>query len=51
MPKTAPFDAADYLKTAAARAEYITALQIKLSARPARAKSAKRVAAKRAPTR
>ena len=25
MPKTAPFDAADYLKTIAARAEYITA--------------------------
>ena len=25
MPKTAPFDAADYLKTATARAEYITA--------------------------
>jgi len=109
MPKTAPFDAADYLKTATARAEYITAaletndpafirdavgvvarsigmskvarqagitregvykalgpsgnpefgtvisllsaLQIKLSATPARAKSAKRGAAKRAPRR
>jgi probable addiction module antidote protein len=25
MPKTTPFDAADYLKTATARAEYITA--------------------------
>lgn len=25
MPKTAPFDAAEYLKTATARAEYITA--------------------------
>ena len=109
MPKTAPFDTADYLKTATARAEYITAaletndpafirdavgvvarsigmskvarqagitregvykalgpsgnpefgtvisllsaLQIKLSARPARAKSTKRVVAKRAPRR
>ena len=106
MPKTAPFDAADYLKTATARAEYITAaletndpafirdavgvvarsigmskvarqagvtreglykalgpsgnpefgtvisllpaLQLTLSARPVRTKSAKRVAAKRA---
>ena len=25
MPKTVPFDAADYLKTATARAEYLTA--------------------------